>query len=76
MPPLRKLLFVHQILQHLSTMLALAFTFPVMGFLMMAAPTVAQFNLYPPVDPSKLSKALNISTDCIESLYGILFAFL
>ena len=56
-------------------MLSVAFIFPCMGVLMMARPILAQFNLYPPVDPDKLSKALNISTDCIESLYSIPFGF-
>lgn len=55
--------------------MSVAFMFPSMGLLMMAHPTIAQFNLYPPVNPDKLSKALNISTDCIESLYSIPFCF-
>jgi len=29
---------------------------------------VTAFNLYPPVDPDKLAKAYNLTTDCLQTL--------
>lgn len=39
-----------------------------LGFHLFAQSTMAQFNLYPDVDPVKLGAALNISSDCVVAL--------
>jgi hypothetical protein len=35
---------------------------------LLAKAGAAQFNLYPPIDPTSLAKAFNVTAECIQAL--------
>ena len=52
--------------------MAMTWTWWTRAIFMMSLQDVAAFTLYPPVDPSFLASAYNISLNCLQALYVVL----